>query len=151
MPGILTLFLIGSGFIIAFIGAIIYYASKSIGDSTSFETTVEDACITAEQQHGQAFSELPEVADVDELIRDTHNAVSIDGNTPSVSIQSNVSSLNGDEGHSGGGDEKPIEASAPTGSDEEPEADKPDKSSGTTDGSGGSSADDTNLGRAVGS
>ena len=136
---------------IVLIALVKWYADRNIGDSASFETDVEELCISAQQQHSQAFGSMPEVSNDEELILETHNATGYEGRQAPVLVQSTVPSLNGDEGHSGSSDEGLGKASAPTGLDKGPKADESDRRPVNATGSNDTGSDDVNLKQGTGS
>jgi hypothetical protein len=109
------------------------YADKTIGDAATikpFESTIEEECEEAAMQHSQAFNDIPEVLNDDDLIRRTRNAVKYGGDRVSVPLQSGLSPHDGHEVRSG---EILIfdrdEGSLPR-PDSQPKVDKSDPSSG---------------------
>tara|TARA_R110000824_G_scaffold151515_3_gene322479 strand:+ start:145 stop:591 length:447 start_codon:yes stop_codon:yes gene_type:complete len=111
-------------------GLLLNSASKDIGNQSSFEERVENFHDKMEHQNLNVHLAPITEGDDRELIRQTTGATYVEEVQRSVLVQSNGTTLNGDEGDGGEGHERPIKDVSSVESDGHAAADVTDTVSG---------------------
>ena len=125
-------------------GACLLYVNQSIGDTASLETRVQTVVEDVSAQRVAVHNELPEVSDVDQLIRDSRGATSIDSSQLDLSIQQGSGPLDDDAGHGEDRNEKLVEEVSHARPDGQPADDSVDILPGQADEGDGTVTVDVN-------